>query len=300
VDFTREPIIETVITPKEGYRLVVRSSKGAGYEEHFVDALEVVSFGTCMFFRCLERPKPFMVPVSDYEVLEVREPRMVLKTPSEQASKAPTQKLKVEPQKQEQVATQEAPAAMPAAAQEGGSRSERRRDRRRGFRRRRGQGREDGPERSPAALSEEAGAPLEEAEMGQEATFAEFSDEQSKEDLSSTPMLSSILPPPKTLIRDDLERLRKEEHYKGAFFIREGKDFSDDEAQDDDDAQLANLGTTSEEDLSFREAPFEISEEDIRMSEGGDPEVPQEDPFRSEIMGQQANSGSSQDVQKDL
>lgn len=84
MDFTREPIIETIITPREGYRLVIRSSKNIGQEEHFVDAIEVVSFGKAFFFRSLEKPKPFLVPVSDYEILEMREPRMVLKMqPSE-------------------------------------------------------------------------------------------------------------------------------------------------------------------------------------------------------------------------
>ena len=79
MDFTREPIIETVITPKEGCTLVVRSSKSSGQEEHFVDAIEVVVFGNAIFFRSLERPKAFLVPASDYEVLEVRETRLVLK-----------------------------------------------------------------------------------------------------------------------------------------------------------------------------------------------------------------------------
>ena len=86
MDFTREPIIETIITAREGYRLVIRSSKNIGQEEHFVDAVEVVSFGSAFFFRSLERPKPFLVPVVDYEILEVREPRMVLKTPVHEGS----------------------------------------------------------------------------------------------------------------------------------------------------------------------------------------------------------------------
>ncbi|SCA63611.1 hypothetical protein SCG7109_AU_00020 [Chlamydiales bacterium SCGC AG-110-M15] len=38
-----------------------------------------MSFGSALFFRSMERPKPFLVPVTDYEVLEVRETRMVLK-----------------------------------------------------------------------------------------------------------------------------------------------------------------------------------------------------------------------------
>jgi len=82
VNFTREPIIETVITPKEGYKLVVRNSKGGSQEEFFVDAVEVISFGSCLFYRSLEKPKCFLVPVNDYEILEVREARMVLKSTS--------------------------------------------------------------------------------------------------------------------------------------------------------------------------------------------------------------------------
>lgn len=79
MNFTREPIIETVITPREGCKLVVRSSKGATTEDYFVDAVEVVSFGHSFFFRSQERPKSFLVPVSDYEILETKETRMVIK-----------------------------------------------------------------------------------------------------------------------------------------------------------------------------------------------------------------------------
>jgi hypothetical protein len=88
VNFTREPIIETVVTPREGCKLVVRSSKGNGQEDYLVDAVEVVSFGHSLFFRSLEKPKSFLVPVSDYEVLELRETRMVLKhVPTERSVK---------------------------------------------------------------------------------------------------------------------------------------------------------------------------------------------------------------------
>ena len=79
MNFTREPIIETIITSKEGYKLVVRNSKGVGQEEYFVEALEIVSFGNAFFFRSLERAKSFFVPVTDYEVLEVRETKVMLK-----------------------------------------------------------------------------------------------------------------------------------------------------------------------------------------------------------------------------
>ena len=42
-----------------------------------------------------------------------------------------------------------------------------------------------------------------------------------------------VLPPPTTLIKDDLQRLRESEVYRGAFFIREeeSKDYDDDEQQ---------------------------------------------------------------------
>jgi hypothetical protein len=79
VNFTREPVIETVIVPREGCRLVLRSSKNDSQEEFTVDAVEIVSFGHALFYRCLEKPRPFLVPVSDYEVVEVKESRVVLK-----------------------------------------------------------------------------------------------------------------------------------------------------------------------------------------------------------------------------
>lgn len=79
MNFTREPIIETIITPKEGCRLVIRNSKVTGQEEYTVEAVEVVSFGKSFFFRSLDQSKSFLLPVSDYEVLEEKESRMVLK-----------------------------------------------------------------------------------------------------------------------------------------------------------------------------------------------------------------------------
>lgn len=79
MNFTREPIIETVITPKDGYKLTIRNSKGGSQEEYSVDAIEIVSFGQSMFFRSQERPKTFILPVTDYEIVEVKETRVVLK-----------------------------------------------------------------------------------------------------------------------------------------------------------------------------------------------------------------------------
>lgn len=81
MNFTREPIIETIITSKEGFKLVLHNSSGNSQEEYSVSSVEVVSFGKSFFFRCLEKPQAFLLPVSDYEVLEVRETRTVLKKP---------------------------------------------------------------------------------------------------------------------------------------------------------------------------------------------------------------------------
>ncbi|NGX30974.1 MAG: hypothetical protein K940chlam8_00333 [Chlamydiae bacterium] len=77
--FTREPIVETIITPKEGHKLAVRNTKG-GSDEHMVTALEVVSIGNLYFLRSLEKPKAFLLPFSDYEILEVREVKMAIKS----------------------------------------------------------------------------------------------------------------------------------------------------------------------------------------------------------------------------
>ncbi len=81
MDFTREPLVETVITPKDGFKLVIRASSGNSDEEYSVGAVEVVAFGNCYFFRSLEKPKSFLLPMTEYEVVEARETRTVLKKP---------------------------------------------------------------------------------------------------------------------------------------------------------------------------------------------------------------------------
>lgn len=78
MNFTREPIIETIITPKDGFKLVVSNTKGTGIE-YSVDAVEVVSFGEAIFYRSFEKPKAFLLPVSDFEIVEVRETKIALK-----------------------------------------------------------------------------------------------------------------------------------------------------------------------------------------------------------------------------
>lgn len=209
MDFTREPIIETVITPREGCKLVVRSSKGPGQEEFFVDALEVVSFGNSFFFRSTERPKSFIVPTSDYEVLEVREARMVLKnvgtertikiaggretTPRQHKEHAPQQQ---QPQQQPQK-TEEAKAP----ADKDAAKVDKKRDRRRNYRKRRGRGREDGTVEEGQEDQVDLPAPA-------------VSEDERLEDLQSgTSIVSTLLPPPPTLISESLQRYKRMEFF---------------------------------------------------------------------------------------
>ena len=163
------------------------------------------------------------------------------------------------------------------------AKSERRRDRRRGFRRRRGAGREEGQE---GAIGEDQTMPA-----GAEAPFQAESealllenasemalptgDEVSK--LATTPVLSQILPPPTTLIRDDLERLRKHDAYKSAFY-REG--------------EFEESDTPTE--------PFGFTETDIDIKEGGDQEVPPKVPFQGEsFRDSPSESFFSEDISED-
>lgn len=285
VDFTREPIIETVITPKEGYKLVVRSSKASGQEEFFVDAVEVVSFGNALFFRSVEKPKSFLVPTSDYEVLEVREARMVLKhvgversikigggkessrpsreTNIERQEPVPTAPIAVTP------ATSEAPLATPADApvaedRADGSRFDRKRDRRRHYRRRRG-GREEGGkegwnEQEEGSEGDEAG------EESEKISLVPPNDAESEATLPhtagavSTSLLSSLLPPPPTLISETIAKYRESDKFKDAFYSRENKEeaSSSEEGQNREEEGEKEDKPSSSEDFSY-ESPLSES-----------------------------------------
>lgn len=88
MQFTRQPIIETIITPKEGYKLQVRSVR-ADQGAHQVDALELVLFGTIPFYRSLEGLSPFLVPAANFEIEQVRETRAQLKHAVNERAKSP-------------------------------------------------------------------------------------------------------------------------------------------------------------------------------------------------------------------
>lgn len=223
MDFTREPIIETVITPKEGCKIVVRSSKNVGQEEYFVDALEVVSFGKAIFFRSLEKPKAFLVPATDYEILEVREARMVLKNVGldrsikigggreAKAAKEP------QPEKAESAQTEDALAGGEETGAE--ARTEKKRDRRRQQRRRRGRDEQSKEEASSGEVTqtgEGQSIPVQatngEGKMQTEITAAQA---------STTTFMSALLPPPPTLISETIGRYKENVLFKNAFYTKE-------------------------------------------------------------------------------
>lgn len=229
VDFTREPIIETIITPKEGHKLVVRSSKNAGQEEYFVDAVEVVTFGHGLFFRSLDRPKAFLVPISDYEVLEVREARMVLKNIGQERAikigggREVAQKTAREIGSVEQTATEEKGEKEEVRSTSDGvseeqveSRLDKKRDRRRSYRKRRGRdGKEEGAE-----LVEQPAETEETAQITQENSSVE------ETQVAAAPApLSSLLQPPPMLISDTINRYRQNDLFKGAFYLTEEEQY---------------------------------------------------------------------------
>lgn len=223
MNFTREPIIETIISPREGCKLLVRSSKGGGQaEEYYVDALEVVSFGRAFFFRSMERPKAFLVPASDYEVLEVKETRVALKNISHErqikigggreASMRHQQREPAPERENEPVAAEEEQPSQPQEAgmeAPTGSRMEKRRDRRRRHRRRSD---EDWAERR---TQQDTQTPQPEAEQKLPGGGAE------DETKVSSSMFSALIPPPPTLISETLSRYKDKEFAEGASFPKE-------------------------------------------------------------------------------
>lgn len=204
MNFTREPIIETVITPREGCKLVIRNSKGGGREDYFVDAIEVVSFGHSLFFRSLERPQAFLVPVSDYEIFELKETRMALKNAGPERSikigggretsvRTQTREIPEEPMPSEAIASEPTLQTTPVMQE----RMDKKRDRRRS-RRRRGGGPAMEPRHESAPVSEEKV----EIQPIAEGT------EKSVEETPAPSFISKLFPPPPTLIKETLGRYK--------------------------------------------------------------------------------------------
>lgn len=190
--FTREPIVETVITSKDGYKLCLRNSKGAGREEYLVDAVEVISFGKNCFYRSLEKLKNFLLPIADYEIVEVRETKMALKSATIErgikiggGKEAPK---KAQPQPKEEEKVEETAAS--ETTEEDKKSGDKKKDRRR-FRKRK--------ERDEEPLTPEEIAEREER-------------------------LATLIPPPSMLISETISRYKDLPNFAGAFFEREDKE----------------------------------------------------------------------------
>lgn len=191
MNFTREPIIETIITSREGHKLVIRNTKNSGGEEYIVDSIQVVSFGHSFFFRSTERPKLFLVPVSDYEVVETKETRVVLKNATfEKAIKIAGGR---EPSKASKEKATESDVQEPAAVEQ---RLEKKRERRRHRRRKsstaENENEQEASEENPKASAEQKPADSKEKE----------GDNTKVEAPVSTPVVSRLIPPPLTLISE--------------------------------------------------------------------------------------------------
>ncbi len=212
--FTREPIIETVITPREGCKITLRNSKNNSQEEYSVEAVEVVSFGTALFYRSTEKPKAFLLPVSDYEIIETKETRVILKSISLEKSikigggrEAPLRPPKEAAEREEE----EAPRA-----EAGEGRVDKRRDRRR-RRRRSSDERQEMKEWTEKTKEEQ---PQELASV----TAAAFEgggalSEETAPPVSS-PMLTALIPPPSTLISETIARYKDASYAEGALLSK--------------------------------------------------------------------------------
>lgn len=251
MDFTREPIIETVITPKEGCKLVIRSSKTVGQEEYFVDAVEVVSFGQAIFFRSLERPKSFIVPASDYEVLEVREARIVLKNVGlERSIKIGGGREGAVKPSREAIETPQEKESQPSEVKAEG-RVDRKRDRRRQYRKRRGRDEsasstEESTEFSKTGLEEKVDLPIPE-KIGTEAEVTEAV-------AATGSLLSNLLSPP-PLISETISRYK--EKFKDAFYTTEEQEAR---LVSEEEEKIPSLSEIALEQPAF--GSFEIPEEE--------------------------------------
>ncbi len=233
---------------------MVRSSKGNGQEDYYVDAVEVVSFGHSFFFRSLEKPKSFLVPASDYEILELRETRMVLKNVSaERAIKigggrdAPPRPREPAPREvspEEDRETQEASSSEePSVASADSKGGDRKRDRRRRGRRG-GQNRVATPV-PHAGADNTPGAPIEGVEQ--------MEGSSSVEEPKAPSFISKLFPPPPTLIKETLGRYKMNEPVEEESFNQS----SDDSPKHSVEEGSIDLSDPNEEGPSREEKEFE-------------------------------------------
>jgi len=238
VDFTREPIIETVVIPRDGYRIAVRNSKASGQEEFFVEALEIVTIGGTCFFRNREKPTPFMVPATDYEIVEVRDPRLGLKVASfESTFKSANTRVRIAAKEEERVEKADK-ESKEETAEQSESRPEKRKEKKKSSRRKKKDEVEPKAEAKTEAKAEEKVEPKAEYKSAKkrgadpvEETVVGFDSKKKEKSVDAALSVNdeknravSLLPPPTTLIRDELDKLRKSDEYKDAFYTSEDQE----------------------------------------------------------------------------
>ncbi len=259
MNFTREPIIETIISPKDGFKLLVRSSKGGNSEEYYVDALEVVSFGKAFFFRSTERPKAFLVPTSDYEVLEVKETRVALKNVSHERSikigggrEAPVRQREKEPyvpKPEEPAASEESTEQEPETTEVASSehRRERGRDRRRRRHRRQGE-EQEWTDRRPAEQQQR------DTETPKADTAGEGGGAQDETKVLSS-MFSGLFPPPPKLISETLSRYQDKEFFEGPPASRQAQKEKEESSALEEKQEEPSVAEEKQEEVSKEKDP---------------------------------------------
>lgn len=257
MNFTREPIIETVITPKDGYKLTIRSSRGGSQEQYCVDAIEVVSFGKSMFFRSQERPKSFLLPVTDYEVVETKDARVMLKNaPLEGSIKIGGGKVAPkQPQQPKEIAEDKNPAVAAPRGPEG--REDRSRRRKGALRRRRPEEANEGEQEPTAQEQPILRAPMELKPPPIVGSIGETEKKTTAEEppLISSTMFKSLFPPPPGLISDKLnqERANQEKAVKIESPVELEAPSANESKDDDDDSDNQSSSGSSVDQVEEKE-----------------------------------------------
>lgn len=205
--FTREPIVESVLSARDGYKLVLKNSKLASTTDISAEVIEIVSFTGTLFYRSQDRSKNFLLPASDFEISEVKDARLVLKNISlEKSSKLQNfqrETTTVEPDfddeesKAEDNATQVDQEVSNQQASGQNTRLERRRERRRNRRRRHSEERQS-DDKKDAAVAEVS-------------TQEEPLEKVTTEEMSHANVIPTLnlIPPPTTLISQTLARYKE-------------------------------------------------------------------------------------------
>ena len=102
--FTRDPIVETVLTARDGYKFnLTHMSNG---KEYSTTVVQIVSIGNVVCYCSVDQVDSFLLPLAEYQLVEVKEAKLPLKMPSEKTSDSgrfnkPSRKRRKKPYKAE-------------------------------------------------------------------------------------------------------------------------------------------------------------------------------------------------------